>query len=510
MTDGPAARATLYVGRALTDLGGVDPTHRAVLVEGDTITWTGADPAAAPGTPQVVDLGEVWLTPGFVDAHVHSTATGLLASGLDLTACGSAAAVIAAVRTHAAAHDQPVIHGSGWDDLGWPEGRPPTADELAEAAPGRMVVLTRIDGHSCLVDRTTLQRLDLTGVEGDVVRDRSGPTGWLLEEAGARAQRAMTDALSPRAVDGARAAACQRAIDLGITSVHEMGIPGLGSLEDAMAWATGGWPITVHTYWAAIDPVPQTLPDGPLRPGGDLFLDGSIGSCTAATHVPYTTNEGGLASGELFHDDEVVVDLFVRATRAGVGAGVHAIGDRATSQAVRCLREAAERCGPAAVRAARHRIEHAEMISRDDVATMARLGVTASLQPAFDATWNGPSGLYEHRFGRPTADGTNPFSWFGAEGTPMCFSSDSPVTPMDPWGAVLAAAAHHGGLGIDRRTALHAATIGGHRAVGTDQRSGALRPGHTADLVAWPADPLHDDPVGWTPAAVVTHGQHRR
>lgn len=497
-----APGSALYVGAGMAALGGADPRHRAVLVRGDRIAWTGTDPRAAPAHDRVIDLGAAWLTPGFVDAHVHATATGLLAAGLDLSTAASAEAVVQAVREHHVTAAHGLVYGAGWDDLTW--DRRPTAAELAAAAPGCTVVLIRVDGHSCLVDADTLSRLDLAGVASHVHRGEDGqPSGWLLESASAVAQQAMRAELTAAQLSAARLATCARALSLGITAIHEMGIPDLSDRDDAIAWATGDWPIDVQAYWAE----PVVDPSGLLRPGGDLFLDGSIGSCTAAMRHPYTDPAGHPVTGELFWDDDTLIEFVVAATHARVGAGVHAIGDRAVEQALRAVAAAADICGVAAVRDARHRIEHVEVISRAQVDVMAHLGVTASVQPAFDATWNGPEGLYEQRFGRHAADDTNPFDWFDTAGVALCLSSDSAVTPMDPWGGVQAAQTHHGGHGIARGTALHAATIGGHRAVGAEEDVGALIPGRRADLVAWPGDPLHADPTGWAPVAVVAQGR---
>lgn len=503
MSPQPAPPRTLYVGAGLTAVGGVDPRHRALLTQGQDILWTG-DPAVAPAVDQVVDLGSAWFAPGFVDAHVHATATGLLTQGVDLAAVGSVAELLDVLRRHAADSTHGVVYGAGWDDLGWPEGRPPRAGELAAVAPGKMVVLVRVDGHSCLVDQVTLDRLDLDDVQHHVHRDRDGqPSGWLVESASAVALRAMRTQLSSDQLHQARNAACTQALRLGITSMHEMGIPELGDRDDALAWATGEWPLTVHAYWASLD----LDPEGLLRPGGDLFLDGSIGSCTAATSRPYRTNDDATTTGTLFHPDATVGKFFVDATRQGTGAGVHAIGDRAVQQALDAIDHAVHVCGLEAVRQARHRIEHVEIVTPAQVQTMARLGVVASIQPAFDATWNGPGGLYEHRFGAAAAADTNPVAWFADNGVCLCFSSDSTVTPMDPWGGVLAAQSHRGGHGIDRRTAFHAATIGGQRAVSGETRGGSLVPGHHADVVAWPGDPLVADPTGWTPLVVLSGGR---
>lgn len=494
---------TLYVGAGLAAVGGVNATHRGLLTEGETIVWTG-DPVSAPAADQTIDLGSAWFTPGFVDAHVHATATGLLIQGVDLGGVASVAELLAVIRTAALTSGDRVLFGAGWDDRGWPEGRPPHAQELAAAAPGKTVILIRVDGHSCVVDQDTLGQVDLRAVGDHVHRDSQGdPTGWLVEAASAVALATVRTQLTPTQLQAARDATCAQALRLGITSIHEMGIPALSERDDALAWANGDWPIAVHAYWASM----EIDSDAALRPGGDLFLDGSIGSCTAATSRPYRTNDGTTTTGTLFHSDEEVAEFFITATRHNRGAGVHAIGDRAVQQAVDALDRAAQVCGVTAVRLSRHRIEHVELISPAQVRTMARLGVTASVQPAFDALWNGPGSLYEHRFGPQIAVDTNPLAWFRDAGVTMCFSSDSTVTPMDPWGGIAAAQSHRGGHNVDRRTALEAATIGGHHAVADDDNVGALVPGHRADLVAWPGDPVQHDPTGWSPVLVLTGGR---
>lgn len=476
------------------------PAVRALVLEGDRIAWVGPI-AEAPPIEQVVDLGGAWVTPAFVDAHVHATATGLALTGVDLAGAASAAECLNRLARHAETHSDPVLIGTGWDDFAWPEQRPPRADQLAQAALGRTVLLIRVDGHSCLVDAGTLARLPLPQLEG-VDRDADGePTGLLRESASQAAQTLVHDLLPPARLSVARRAACERAAALGIGSLHEMGHPGLSGLEDAITWATEQWPIEVVTWWADLDPKPH--PD--LRPGGDLFLDGSIGTGTAATMKRYRCG-GVLTRGELFHPDEAVTAFFGACTRAGRGGGVHAIGDRAIEQALRALEATASLAGLDAVRACRHRIEHVELPSKEQIRRMGRLGVVASVQPAFDAAWGGGDGLYAARFGSDAARDSNPFAWFACEGVRLAFGSDSTVTPLDPWGAVVAAELHRGGWALDRRAGLIAHTLGG-RYVARQDHVGPLCPGARADFAVWSGDPLAvDDPRSLRCLATVTYG----
>ena len=457
---------------------------RALVIAGERIAWVGRDPDDAPPADTTVELPGAWLTPGLVDAHVHATASGLAYGGLDLQAATSAGDVVARLRAFAATHDDDPVIGGGWQEHGWPVPAPPTADELAAAAPGRVVLLDRVDVHSCLVDPTTLALVVRESDDGVDQGPDHRPTGWLRERAAQRARRLVWARLPAARQARARRALVARAVELGVTSVHEMGHPGLSSLADAQHWAHGDWPIEVLVWWADID-AEVALAHG-LRPGGDLFLDGAIGSRTAAVSGGY---RDGPDLGGLFHDDEEVRTFFARCTRAGVGGGVHAIGDRAIEQAVRAIEAVAEDAGAAVVRACRHRIEHVELPRPDHAARMAHLGIVVSAQPAFDAHWGGDVGMYAQRFGAAAALHSNPFDHFLAAGCRMAFSSDTPVTPMAPLHGIVAATAHRGGHGIDPASALAAATTGGRHVVHQDD-VGVLRAGHRADLALWDGDPL--------------------
>lgn len=477
---------TLIVADAIVDgalLRADGPPPRCLLLDGDRIVWIGADANDAPAHDASVDLSGCWITPAFVDAHVHATATGLSLTGVSLAGATGPDDVIERVRTHRGGPDD-VILGSGWDDFAWRPRRLPTAAELTAAGGGRAVVLTRVDAHSCLVDTTVLTNLPLERLDG-VERDHDGqPTGWLREQASEAALIYSRTLLSAHDLDEARRAACEAALRIGIGSFHEMGHPGLSGLEDAVAWSRGDWPVDVVTWWAELD-LSAAQRHG-LLPGGDLFLDGSIGSGTAATVDPYGPDG---ERGVLFHDTAAVAAWFVDCTRAKLGGGVHAIGERAIEQALVAIEAAVDVHGREAVAACRHRIEHVELPTAEQVTRMAAAGVVASIQPAFDAVWGGDDGLYAERFGASAARRSNPFAWFADAGVVMAFGSDSTVTPLDPLGAVAAARHHGGNLSVDVAAALDAHTLGG-RYVARQEQVGRCAEGWRADLAVWSGDPF--------------------
>jgi hypothetical protein len=130
------------------------------------------------------------------------------------------------------------------------------------------------------------------------------------------------------------------------------------------------------------------------------------------------------------------------------------------------------------------------MLDAAQVATLARLGVVASVQPAFDALWGGPDGMYAERLGAARAAAMNPFAALAAAGVALALGSDSPVTPLGPWAAVRAAAHHHTpACRLSVRAAFTAHTRGGWRAARVDD-AGVLAPGMAASYAVWEAGEL--------------------
>ncbi|WP_052850865.1 amidohydrolase [Streptomyces avicenniae] len=465
-----------------------DPFATAMAVEGDRIAWIGSEAAAdslAPTADEVVDLDGALVTPAFTDAHVHTTATGLALTGLDLAAARSLPDALARVTAHAAAHPaDAILLGQGWDASRWPERRPPTRDELDRAAAGRPLYLVRVDAHSALATTALLGLVPgITSLPGYV------PDGPLTGDAHHAVRRAADASLGPAQRAAAQRAALRRAASVGIGSVHECAGPEISSEDDLtalLALAADEPGPRVHGYWAEAVTGPEDAKRvrdlGATGAAGDLFADGSLGSHTAHLHAPYTDAPHS-GTAHLTADD--VATHVTACTEAGIQAGFHAIGDAAIDTVLRGFRTAADRLGTARVRALRHRVEHAELLSPGAVTAFADLALTASVQPGFDAAWGGQDGMYARRLGAERARALNPFAALLRAGVPLAFGSDAPVTPLGPWAAVRAAAYHRTPEHrISVRAAFTAHTRGGWRAVGRDD-GGVLVPGAPADYALW-------------------------
>ncbi|MGW1432041.1 amidohydrolase [Streptomyces sp. NPDC002431] len=467
-----------------------DPFGTAMVVERGHVAWVGSEGAAdafASGVDEVVDLDGALVTPAFTDAHVHTTSSGLALTGLDLSGARNLDEALVLLRSHVAAHPEDrVVLGHGWDAARWPEQRPPSRAELDAAAGGSPVYLPRIDVHSAVVTTALL----------DLVPGVTGLTGYhpdapLTGAAHHAVRAAAHGAVSPAQRAAAQRAALRHAASLGIGTLHECGGPDISDEEDfagLLKLAAEESGPRVHGYWAeqvADEKDALRIRElGAIGAAGDLFVDGSLGSHTACLHEPYADGPAG-HTGTAHLDAAQIAAHVTACTEAGLQAGFHAIGDAAVTAVVEGVRAASETLGLARIRGARHRVEHAEMLTPETIAAFAELGLTASVQPAFDAAWGGEEGMYARRLGAERARTLNPYAALLRAGVPLAFGSDSPVTPFDPWGTVRAAAFHRTPEHrISVRAGFTAHTRGGWRAVGRDD-AGLLVPGAPADYAVW-------------------------
>jgi len=482
--------STLLRGGSVLADGEIRPAD--LVVADGVVGYVGPSGTASP-VDRVVELGGALLLPAFVDGHVHATDTGLALTGLDLSGVRSGAELLAAVqRRTKVLHGRPVL-GHGWDETAWADRAVPTAAELDRASYGSVVYLARVDVHSALAS-TPLMR----AVRGLESVDGFDVDGWLRRAAHHAVREAALGSLTRGQRIEAQAHMLRHAASLGIGSVHEMNGPQIGGVEDVRSLqslaAQVGLPEVV-VYWgqvAADGGLDAVRELGARGAGGDLFVDGAVGSRTACLRSPYA--DAADTHGTLYLDAAEIADHVQRCTAAGVQAGFHVIGDAAMDAVVHGLRAAEELLGTDVVRTAAHRLEHAEMLDADQIAVLAGLGVVASVQPAFDAAWGGPSGMYVDRLGPGRGERLNPFADLAAAGVPLVLGSDAPVTPLDPWGTIRAAVAHRTpSHSLDIVTAFDAHTRAGHVAAG-DRASGRLVAGAPATYAVWAAD---CEPSGW-------------
>jgi predicted amidohydrolase YtcJ len=327
---------------------------------------------------------------------------------------------------------------------------------------------------------------------GVIVRGRASreATGILLE----RARDMALDRLPEAKVEERRwavEAGLERLRGVGVTSVEDVTAPwaleayaGLRETGRLTARVSAWLPLehdreeaeALRRRFPADD---STLAVGTLK----VFLDGTLGSRTAAVLEPYADDPPN--RGDLRVDPAWLGEQVVRADADGWAVAMHAIGDRAVRLAVDVLEAL-----PARSRPRPHRIEHVQMIAERDRARMAACGAVASIQPvhyAEDRPW------IERRLGPDRAAAAYPWRSLISRGVPLAIGTDWPVAPLDPLRG-LHAAVQERPEALTLEQAWRAYTLGPARAAGRDVELGTLEPGCCADLVVLSDDPRSTDP----------------
>lgn len=436
---GPA-RVVLNNGRfhAIERLPGGTPTGAGTSSGSAVPAGSAVTPGSAVPAGSAVDL---YLTPGFVDAHTHMLGLGLSALKPDLEATRSRDEAYEALRSWLRAHpgDRPVV-AEGWDQSTWSDQSLPTREDLDRIERRRPIALRRVCGHIAVLNSGALEALGTDWPDLD-------PGTGLAKEALPLSLSQIWPA-SPEERDHAVSTAQQLALEQGVVEVHEMGNANTFRAF-SKASMEGRLSLRIAHYFAAsqLDSLAGTgaaagFGDDVLRLAGlKIFLDGSFGGRSAAVSVRYEdapADAGGEEGrGQLLWQDAALEDLLRRAALAGWPVAMHAIGDRAIDQAVSTV-ERLRRQGVAAAPPG-PRLEHAEMLTPLLLERALAAGFFLSMQPNFTARWQGAGQLYELALGVDRAAALNPFA-SADRSDRLLLGSDT--MPLGPLGGLPGATAH--------------------------------------------------------------------
>ncbi len=511
-----------------------DPAKRwaeAMVVKDGLITFTGALSAArdaAGPAPHEAELGGPVTLPGFVDAHAHLLMAGEAQLRVPLTDAADLTEIQQRMATRAKEQpDAERVLGRGWLFSAVPDGRP-TKQMLDEVVPDRPVYLDANDYHSCWVNSAALAELGVTRdtpdpIGGRIVRDGGGEATGHLEETAAQTLvwPFLDSVATDRDRDRALAAIVAAYTASGVTTVVDMALDDLSLAALDRADQGGMLDLRVIGHWivpragGTADHLAEVeraagLARNPrsarLRIAGiKLVVDGVIDGCTAAMLEPYANG----SNAEPIWDLDAIGPVVTAADAAGLQVAMHAIGDRAVRIALQAVEQAVERNGP---RERRHRIEHLEYVDAADVQRLARLGVTASMQPvhcdpAIISNWLAMLG--DHR-------GDRGFAWpeMTAAGALLAFGTDTPTAPLAPLHNMFIASTRrsaleppldpylpHFALPLDE--AIIHGTADAAWACRGDEAFGSLRPGLAADFIVLDCDPFASGPETLLGAKVV-------
>ncbi|MFG0274797.1 MAG: amidohydrolase [Phycisphaerales bacterium] len=493
----------------------------ALAVRDGRIVFIGDDAEAYIGdATRVIDAEGRRVLPGLIDAHVHIAGAAASFDSLDLRVATSRDDLLNIVREGAEQLPEDAwVVGRGWSAESWPDRRPPSAEEIDEAAGGRPAVLVRMDGHSLIAGATALEMAGVTTdgpadpAGGEIGRRADGaPDGALYEQAMGLVTRLVPERDDVRTMDLIRRASAH-ANSLGVTQVGA--IDSRRTLENLVAPLDAAGKLTLrvnasvsegHDSLAAWRPTLEWAADNPqLSPrvrvlGFKGYMDGSLGSRTAWMFEPYLDNPADrgadnagfplalAASGEL----EAIIRL---GADMGLQPIVHAIGARANSVLLDWYAKL-----PGSVRdQIRPRIEHAQHLTPMDAPRFGALGVVPSMQPYHKAD----DGRYAlDRLGPARNRTSYAFRQLLDTGAVLAFGSDWPVVTVDPMLGIHAAVTARtldGATFVPEQSisvadALRAYTTGAAWALHSEAETGMLREGYAADFIILDRDILAIDP----------------
>jgi hypothetical protein len=478
-----------------------DETHEAVAVRDGRIVRVDSayevDFLVGAET-DVVDCGGRTLLPGFVDAHTHMLQLGQYQVYADLSDADTLDDAVATLDADAP-RDREWLLGFGWDESAWPEGRYLTREDLDAVSRDQPVAALRVDMHTAAVNSVALDALDVDPDDPDVRTDDAGePTGVLVEGAVDPLWDATeVDREEARELLGA---ARDYAHEHGVTAVHDMVRESPAPKVYRELDLADDLDLRVRiNYWT--DHLDALADAGLASNHGSEFVrvgavksftDGSFGGRTAKLSERYADADApdadveGDGRGEWVVDPDDLQAFVDRADEHDLQFTAHAIGDEAITATLDAY-EGTENPGEA-----RHRVEHVELVTDEQIERFAELGVVASCQPNF-LQWAQPGGLYDQRLGEARRKQTNRYRDLLDAGVDLAFSSD--VMPMDPMlGVCHAVSAPADGQRLTVTEALRAYTLGGAYAGFDEDRMGTVEVGKHADLVVLDDDPWTVDP----------------
>ena len=470
---------------------------------------------------ETIHLHGKFVMPGFNDAHVHLGSAGADMLSVRLNGVASVEEMQKRIADAVAHHKEGEwITGSGWDHTLWADKKFPNKQELDAVAPKNPVFLVHISGHVAVANSLALRHGEITKDTpnppgGMIERDANGDTTGMLEEDSA--MRLVSDRIPDLKIDQRR-----RGILLVLADAAKNGVT---SAQDFSDWADflayvqlkqeGKLTLRITEWLPFLDSMNQLedmraqggttdpwLRTGPLKG----FLDGALGSRTAAMLAPYSDDPS--TSGILTNDPDKFREMAIERDKAGFQINFHAIGDRANRAALDIFEAVAKANGP---RDRRDRVEHAQVLSPEDLPRFAKLNVIASMQPSHETTdmrWA------EQRLGPERSKGAYAWASLLKSGAHLAFGTDYDVEPISPMRGLYACVTRElpdgGPAGgwepqekISLQDCIRAYTSGSAYAQFEEGKKGELKAGEYADFIILSDDLTKIPPSQYTKVKVL-------
>lgn len=499
----PTADLVLHNGVIYT-VNGEFAVAQAVAVKDGVIVAVGSDEDLKTWietAKEKIDLGGKTVVPGLIDAHAHLAGYAAGLATIDLVGTTGIAEIGAKVAAKVA-ELQPGewIIGRGWDQNDWEVKQFPTAADLDAFAPEHPVLLSRVDGHAIWVNSKALELAGVTKATqapsgGEIIRDAKGnPTGIFVDTAEGLIDR-MVPSVPRERMKELLQQAVQNCLAVGLTGNHEMGAgpDGIALVKELID--EGKWPFRLYVLLSSGLPnLDAIMAEGHQDHGNGrlivravkAYADGALGSRGAALLAPYSDRPD--SSGLLISSKEKLQELTERCLKAGFQVGTHAIGDLGNRTVLDAYEAALAATGATD---ARLRVEHAQIISPEDMGRFKTLGVLPSMQPTH-CTSDLPWAI--ERVGEERIKGAYAWRTLLDTGVIIPCGSDFPVEGINPiWGFYSAVTRkHQDGTPADgffpeqkmsREEALKGFTIWAAWSGFMEDRIGSIEVGKRADFV---------------------------
>ena len=475
-------------------------TFTTLVIKDGKVVKTGPDSLknSFPGAT-LIDAEGKTLLPGLIDAHGHVIGLGENLSQLDVRGAKSVDEITAKLSEFAKDKEGWII-GRGWNQELWSNTRFPTAADLDKVVNDRPVILSRVDSHAIWVNSKALELANINAdtsapAGGEIIKDEFGkPTGIFIDKAETLVTQHMP-ATSAQSVSNALDAAGKHLLSLGITSTHDAGI-------DKTTWQVykqraelGTLPLRIVAMLSAASPdLNMMLKAGRYQDAHDflsirsvkIYADGALGSRGAALIDEYADRANHF--GLMLETQQKLEQLFTLTFKSGFSANTHAIGDRANKIVLDAYQNVFKQTGGILLR---NRMEHAQIVSPEDIPRFKTLKIIPSMQPVHATS---DMHMAEQRLTDKQLQGAYAWQTFLDQGSTIAAGSDYPVELANPFDGLYSAITRmdHNQLPengwrasevLSREDALRAFTLGGAYAAHQEFKVGSLEQGKWADFI---------------------------
>ncbi len=494
----PEHRSKAFVGGTLFDGTGRPPIRDSVvIIEDERIIAVGErGHVEVPEGAEIIDFTGKTVIPGLIDAHLHFLWMGMrMMTTVDLSQTKSITEAQNEIMEKLSQTKKGNwVLGRGWDDSKWEDRRYINKWDLDPFSPNHPVVLTRVCGHMITLNSKAMEIAGITKDTpnppgGQVDKSQDGEPTGVLRDAGQLISPFIPEETTELALEGLKLAN-ERALSLGCTGIHDAWIDEFGIKTYQTALKEGILKVRVNIMWRG--DLAESIRAVGLQSGfgnemlrlgpAKILMDGSLGARTAALYEPYEDDPS--TKGFTMMAEEELNEQVRKIHDQGSQLAIHAIGDYGIDLVINAI-EAALRSSPR--KDHRHRIEHCELLSTDQIERISRLGIVASMQPNFVGEWSGPDSLYATRLGKRRLRQNNPFRALLDEGIRVPFGSDG--MPFHPLYGIHSAVNHYiKDSRISVEEAVKCFTLDAAYSAFEEDIKGSIEPGKLADITVLEKD----------------------